>query len=195
MRYKVFYCFSLNRRNTAYMYVGQSIRIADLLRLGVPRSQPVCNDVSDNRIMNEHRKRIWWTTYCLDLMVCTEIGLTPSHETNENGLEYPSDEAVKEVENQFFDAQLLKAHAELCQVRGQVIRTVTNQFEISRLEHPNEFFGPFLERIRNWRAKLPANLSYTFEHGIPEPMLRSPLVRSIASLYLRYYQVLRRDTS
>lgn len=128
-------------------------------------------------------------------MVCTEIGLPPSHEANMNGLEYPSAEVVKEVENQFFDAQLLKAHAELCQVRGQVIRTVTNQFESSRLEHPNEFFGPFLERIRNWRTKLPTNLLYTFEHGIPEPMLQSPLVRSISSLYLRYYQVLRRDIS
>lgn len=139
--------------------------------------------------MAEHRKRVSWTAYCIDLLICTEIGLPPSHETNASGLEYPSDDTVQAARDQFFDARLLKAQAELCQIRGQVIKTVTHRLDSCELEHPYEILGPCLERLHDWKAKLPMDLTHSFECGIPDAMAQSPLFRSLASIYLRYHQV------
>lgn len=163
--------------------------MADLLRLGSPQSISPADVGFNECIRVEQDKRTWWTSYCIDLMVCTELGVSPIHEKNRKRLDLPSNNGLDPYQNQFFDAQLLKAQIELCQIRLQVIETVTTRLQKGALEGLQPVLSPCLTAIQNWRGDLPIKLSFDFDNGIPQKLATSTLLRSVASLYLRYHQV------
>ena len=163
--------------------------MADLLRLGSPQKiSPTDLDRSEH-IRVEQDKRTWWTSWCIDLMVCTELGVSPIHKNNNKRLELPSNNGVEEFQGQFFNAQLLKAQIELCQIRLQVIETVTTRLQKGALDRLRSVLSPCLTAINTWRKDLPLDLSFDFNEGIPQTLATSSLLRSVASLYLRYHQV------
>lgn len=66
------YAFSMNRENTAYMYVGVSMRAA--LALGLHRSPYDFHSERLNlpAVELEHQKRLFWTVYYQDLCVSSK---------------------------------------------------------------------------------------------------------------------------
>lgn len=62
------YAYSLNKVNTAYMYVGVAMRAA--LALGLHRDVKdgiVGRSCTSDRVRHEHEKRVFWNVYYLDL--------------------------------------------------------------------------------------------------------------------------------
>lgn len=173
----------------AYSFAAQGIAYARLLRLDRPRPRAAGEDASEVRVQNEHRRRVWWTSYCLDRMISTDLGLEPAQLAPPD---LPSSAGLVGAEaDEFFDARLLAAHAQLSEIKRRVVgaaaaecmRVGSDDGERQRL------IWPCLEMLGAWREGLDEEMSFDFQGGIPDGMMALPFARVLASLYLRYYQV------
>ncbi|KAM6518616.1 hypothetical protein FSOLCH5_007379 [Fusarium solani] len=125
-----FYCYSLNRRKTAFLYASQSITLAKLLHLDKAQpyqSKDAANQSTNHqRVASEHMRRLWWTSYCMDRMVATELGLTPTQWTIPQAVSLPSSAGLMSEDlGQFFDPAILAAQIQLCEIKRRVWDTVT----------------------------------------------------------------------
>src|SRR5690348_7116095 len=97
--YQAFFCYSLNRRKTAYMYAGMSARIASSLMLHVPAA------TTEPSAVAEHRKRVWWTTFLMDVMVSSEMGLRAAFGFAQAEHALPSDDRLSPAQRgDFWDS-------------------------------------------------------------------------------------------
>jgi hypothetical protein len=167
------------------MYAGLSFRMASILKLHKP-SLP-----STPALEAEHRKRIWWTTYCIDRMTSTELGLPPALQVNRVEQTYPDDSALLHPSDraEFYDAethttqvQLAFIHADICENMKSIRKGDTMDVDVGDLTRP------ILQRLEEVRAGLPVHMSFDVEDGMPPAMKGMP-DRSLASLYQRYHQV------
>ncbi len=167
--------------------------MAKLLGLDKPSqpSTPATEEAArEERIAQEHRKRVWWTSYCMNRMVCTELGIPLVHEPASRDLQLPSSACLTpEEKEEFSDPNLLTALIQLCQIKFKVVETASHQIRTSADGRPLDVLGPCLTTLKEWRQHLPRGLSFNFNNGTPKEMLGLPSIRVIASLYLRYYHV------
>ncbi|KAL1859188.1 hypothetical protein Plec18170_002303 [Paecilomyces lecythidis] len=176
-----FYSYSLNRKKAAYMYAGQSFRMANILKLHKPSSSTV------PALEAEHRKRVWWTTYCIDRMTSTEMGLPPALQVHQIEQSYPDDSMLLPADRgEFYDAethttqvQLALIHADICENMKSIRKDNTTSV--------GDLTRPILQRLETVRAGLPPHMSFDVENGMP-PAMKHMADRSLASLYQRYYQ-------
>ncbi|KAL4965442.1 Zn(II)2Cys6 transcription factor [Aspergillus stella-maris] len=99
----------LNRQKTAFMYTGTSARMCNMLQL-----HRACSSRNLHPVEIEHRKRVWWSTYCLDRMTSTQRGILPTLHADQTDLELPSKFAISDEDaEEFGDAAFLKARIEL----------------------------------------------------------------------------------
>ncbi|KAF2019460.1 hypothetical protein BU24DRAFT_120620 [Aaosphaeria arxii CBS 175.79] len=181
-----FYSYTLNRRKTAFFYARQSLSLAKLLSLDQPSTHTFD---SEQRILEEHRKRIWWTCYCMDRMVSTELGIAPMQDSITKGLQYPDSSHLSPPERaDFFEPFLLTAQVQLSIIKGKVVETVTQQLQLKSDTDPVAVLKPCMDLVQSWREGLPPDQCFSFDAGIPSAMFALPFHRVLASLYLRYHQ-------
>ncbi|KAJ5083301.1 hypothetical protein N7456_012728 [Penicillium angulare] len=177
-----FYCYSLNRRKTAYAYAGMALRLAMLLGLSKPRRQMT-------PLQQEHSKRVWWTTICMDVMTCTELSLKPAHGLDENSIELPDDSQLSADDaEEFSDARYLTAQVKLCRIKYQITQKVS-ELRFGNAAEAQAFIDPCLQALKNWRLDFAPVLAFTEEGEFSHDTVAFPSMRTIASLLLRYNQV------
>jgi proline utilization trans-activator len=165
------------------MYAGLSMRIASLLALDKPAPDSLSN------VEREHRKRVWWTSYCMEISTSSELGVTPSVSSDAVSVKYPGNDMLSEEETkQFHGAEYLTAQVRLCFIKSSIVDTVSNM-NCDGLGDIGKTLKPSIELLRNWKASLPPHMSFTLDDGVPEIMRGLPTMRSLASLYLRHNQV------
>ncbi|KAF5008355.1 hypothetical protein FDECE_5398 [Fusarium decemcellulare] len=180
-----FYSFSLNRKKTAYMYAGMSARTCNLLRLDQPSPQTIYSNPEQ-----EHRKRVCWTSYCLDKMTSSELGLIPSFQPGQIKVEYPGDDLLGPQDvGQFHEADFLRARIQITLMKAEA-DVFINLWQSIRDDIPDveRRAKPILNKLESWLRELPAHMSFDCESGMPEVMTQLPTMRSLASSYLRCYQ-------
>lgn len=142
------------------------------------------------RIQDEHYKRIWWTCYCMDRMVSTELNIPPMQGAVSECLHYPDSNYLSLAEKEdFFEPYLLTAQVQLSIIKSKVVETVTRHLRSEVVLDIDNVLKTCTLLIQTWRDSLPDELSFTFDSGIPAAMLDLPYHRVLASLYLRYHQV------
>ncbi|KAG5784638.1 hypothetical protein H9Q73_001702 [Fusarium xylarioides] len=167
-------CYILNRRMSAYAYAGQSVRLAHCL--GLDHQAPT----SLTNLEQEHRKRVWWTAYCVDRMISTELALHPAYTGLGQELDYPDSSGLTaEEKEEFFDPVLLTALIRLCEIKTDVVNTV------SRLKHkditePYQVLRQCLQGLDRCGRELPERV-FSGGSSLPEN-------RICSSLALRYHQ-------
>lgn len=136
----------------------------------------------------EHRKRVWWTAFCIDQSISTELGLRPaSTGATAPDLRYPiGSELSAEDSEEFFDPELLTAQIKLCDIKTNISARVST-LSGKDLERPYEILGQCLEELNSWRRELPPTLFSKF--GCPQQMADLPESRILSSISLRYHQV------
>ncbi|KAI3581945.1 hypothetical protein IWW34DRAFT_802758 [Fusarium oxysporum f. sp. albedinis] len=168
-------CYILNRRMSAYAYAGQSVRLAHCLGLDHPAP------TSLSKLEQEHRKRVWWTAFCVDRMISTELALHPAYTGLGQELGYPDSSGLTaEEEEEFFDPVLLTALIKLCEIKTDVVNTV------SRLKHkditePYQVLRQCLQGLDRRGRGLPERV-FSGGSSLPEN-------RICSSLALRYHQL------
>lgn len=184
--FQTFYSYSLNRKKTAYMYAGMSARMCSLLRLHQPQYQPPLSPAEQ-----EHRKRLCWTTYCLDKMTSSELGALPSFQLGQIKLDFPRDDVLQQSDaGQFQPAEFLDVRIRLTFLKAEA-DVFIDLWQSIRDDIPDveRRVRPILLKLRSWLDDLPPFMSFNCESGIPEEMAQLPTMRSLASLYLRCHQV------
>lgn len=132
---------------------------------------------------------MWWMTWLMDAFTATEMSLKPSFRLHEVGLCLPSDEDLSNDERaEFGDVQMLLASLRLCSLKTQILDTVGSLGE-EELTNLQPATAGLLNALECWKLELPNQFSFGYSQGIPLAMLTLPSMRSLASLYLRYYQV------
>jgi proline utilization trans-activator len=180
--FQAFFCYSLNRRKTAYMYAGMSARIANSLMLHRPT-------MTDGPVVAEYRKRVWWTTFLMDTMVSSEMGLRASVGFAQAEHAFPSDEQIHPIHRaDFWDSYIMTAHLKLCNIRVHILETV-GQIQESDFASYERVIAVPLQELDVWKTELSPLIVFDFSNGVPQQMLDLPSMRSLASLYLRYHQV------
>ncbi|TPX15279.1 uncharacterized protein E0L32_004556 [Thyridium curvatum] len=180
-----FYSYSLNRKKTAYMYAGMSVRVCNLLRIHQPAPQTFSG------VEQEHRKRLCWTAYCLDKMTSSELGMIPSFQPGQIKLEYPSSEQLRPEEAcEFHEADFLRARIQLTFMKAEADVFIdmwqSIRDDVSDIQRR---VRPILLKLEQWfRDDLPSYMSFDCESGLPEAMVQMPNMRSLCSFYLRCQQ-------
>lgn len=170
----------------AYKYATQSLAVAKLLYLD---KRPSASNTAD-AVSMEHKKRLWWTSFCMERMVAAELGLSPAHARSSMDLEPPMSQNIPDSElNQFFDANILSLQTEMCDIKCQIMEAVSHLRRNSDLRTMLFELWPCLDTLRSWRERIPSYMSFDFKDGVPAEMRSMPCARATASLYLRYHQV------
>lgn len=160
---------------SAYAYAGQSIRLAHSLGLDRPAS------ASLSPLEREHRKRIWWTAFCVDRAISTELCLRFAYTGLGEDLDYPdSSSLTAEEKEEFWDPELLTAHIKLCKIKCDVVDTVS-QLKSKDIAGPYEILGQCLQRLDRCGREMPEKVFSTCD-SVPES-------RILLSIALRYHQV------
>jgi proline utilization trans-activator len=166
------------------MYAGMSARMCNLLGLHqVPAK-------AYSTLEKEHRKRVCWTSYCLDKMTSSELGLLPSFQPTQIKLDYPSDQQLEpEDAVQFYEAEFLRARIQLTYMKAEA-DVFIDLWQSIRDDIPDgeRRVRPILIKLEKWLDELPISLKFNCEAGMPEEMAVAPNMRSMASLYLRWQQ-------
>ncbi|EPE07154.1 zinc c6 transcription factor [Ophiostoma piceae UAMH 11346] len=167
-----FYCYSLNRRRTAYLTAGQSMRTATLLRLHEPW-QGTADGTGSTEIdvvEAEHRKRVWWTSYCMDRMVSNEFGFPPTQNPADLDIALPSNSVlVSAASAEFFNADILTAHIHLCRIRTAIVEVVSRKtVSATMVPATIDIFVNCMESLHRWNKELPDHMSFQFDGGIPD---------------------------
>lgn len=168
------------------MYAGMSARTCSILRLQKPAP-----DLLYPSSEKEHRKRVCWTSYCLDKMTSSEMGLPPSFQSKQIEIEYPSDESTCFEENEnFFEADFFRARIQVTMMKAEADIFIdswqSTRDDILEIERRA---GPILAKLESLMKNLPGYMLFNCDLGLPDEMARLPTMRSLASLYLRYNQV------
>lgn len=191
---------------------GQSIRTAMLLQLHKPwrkrnttapspqQSSQNQDNREANRIEAEHRKRTWWTSYCMDRMVSTEFGFSTAQDppTTSQSLTLPSNADLSAAgSDEFFDGQTLAAQVQLCRIKVAIAENSTRQIwgragtvlDGDSTDEAINNIEQCMNMLRDWQRSLPGGMRYAFDNGVPADVWVSPKGRTLLSLYLRYNQV------
>ena len=124
---------------------------------------------------------MWWTSYCMNRMVSTELGIPPTHEPASRDLQLPSSGQLTPGEQEeFFDPGLLSAQTQLCQIKFKVVETASHHLRMSASGKPLDILRPCLTTLQEWRKHLSRGMSFTFDHGIPKEMFGIPSCRIVA---------------
>lgn len=139
----------------------------------------------------EHRKRVWWTTICMDVTTCIELSLEPACVFKEDSIGFPdSSQLSMEDAEEFSDPQYLTAQVKLCRIKYQIIKTVS-ELRFGNAVEAQALIGPCLQALNRWSLEFSPRLEFTEQGGFLDNTLAFSPMRTVASLLLRYNQVRR----
>lgn len=136
-----------DQADLAYLYIGLAIRMAQDLEFNKPK--PLVDP-----IQAEMNKRLWWSTYWLDLTAALESNRPTMFDDSENDLEYPQklafedEKAGDRIDFCVYSIQLLK-------IRKKIIKTLPSVSGQSLLAS----IAAFELDLEQWRQRVPTHLT------------------------------------
>jgi len=107
---------NLGRRDAAFLYLGVALRMAVSLALHQEVSAPLLSDMA-----KEHRRRLFWSVYSLDRILCAKAGMPINILDEDIGVAFPS---VVAGETDQGPAVVLRHYTELSRILGRIMKTI-----------------------------------------------------------------------
>ncbi|KAL4950299.1 fungal-specific transcription factor domain-containing protein [Aspergillus filifer] len=164
------YSYYLNRRHSAYVLIGSAMRLGLCIGLNhnIPESQVI------DPFERQHRVRIWWTIYIFDRMWASKMGLPSQILDDDIHLDMPAAiEPKSEYEEQFTDAEFIRANINLARIVGETTAKV-----YSRRRYNETFLQrvqKLLRCLKEWVDTLPVHLRL----NVDDPEMNAKHVTSI----------------
>lgn len=171
---------NMNRRDAAFLYIGMALRMAISLGLHqeIPSSPDHNHPATISDVEREHRRRVWWSVYSLDRILCAKSGNPITIQDEDVGV-HPASPLPSEPE--YCPAVVLRHYTELSRILGDVnkhiFRRGAGKSSISQLMASVKHIILALTR---WRRELPSQLWF-------DPA-RLPMSRESVSTLVHYYQ-------
>ncbi|KAJ6015879.1 hypothetical protein N7540_010470 [Penicillium herquei] len=170
------YSYFLNRRHSAFLLVGNAMRLG--LTLGLNHDIPECQ--CPDLVDRQHRIRLWWAIYVFDRMYGSKTGWPIQIADDDIHVEMPSTIPGAIHDEQFSDTEFLVASIELARITGQVTDNI-----YSRKKQPDSFLQreqKLLTALKQWVQSLPPHIRLNRDGSVP---------KSVISLHLQFNQILR----
>ncbi|KKZ61729.1 hypothetical protein EMCG_03758 [[Emmonsia] crescens] len=164
---------NLNRRDAAFLYIGLALRMA--ISLGL--HQEVSDDSLDDHA-REHRRRLWWSVYSMDRILCVKSGNPLTIADEDIGVLPPS---RLPDEPKLCPATVLLHYTELSRILGKIMKNV---YRTPRTTAYNlvSSVQSILAELTQWQSNLPQALQCDFTR------LDAEISRQSVSMFLHYSQ-------
>jgi proline utilization trans-activator len=162
---------NLNRRDAAFLYVGTALRMAISLALHQEVQDPRLDETS-----KEQRRRIWWSVYSLDRILCIKGGNPLTIDDQDIAVKLPS---RLSNEPEYCPAVCLRHYTQLSRILGRIMKTVyrkTPKSGSTLMASVSEI----MTSLSTWHRDLPSELRFD-----PDKLHVS---RESVSTFLHYHQ-------
>ncbi|KAJ5929227.1 transcriptional regulator family: Fungal Specific TF [Penicillium verhagenii] len=152
------FSYYLNRRHSAYILIGNAMRMG--LTIGLN------HNISETQLIDpverQHRIEIWWTIYIFDRMWGSKMGLPMQILDEDIHVDMPTPiSPLWRHEEELSDTDYMTANIKLAQIVGE---TITKLY--SRRKHQETFLQrvqKLLKSLKNWVETLPESLRLNME--------------------------------
>ncbi|KAH8599112.1 fungal-specific transcription factor domain-containing protein [Bisporella sp. PMI_857] len=169
-----FYSHNLNRRHSAYSWIGSALRLA--VSVGLHHNLPSTVQISP--FARQHRICLWWTIYTCDKMWGSKLSHPLEIQEMDMSVDQPYISALDENERaQLPEPAYMIASIQLAKITGSIIST------IYRRNNPPPFIlsvQKILRDLKSWIANLPETVKLVSGD--------KPRARHIVSLHLSFNQ-------
>lgn len=150
--HQAYFCQFLNRFHSAYLLIGNALRLG--LSLGLNYNVPQTQNL--HAVEREHRVRIWWTIYVLDRFWGSKSGFPVQIHDDDVHVDLPSVSASSNYSEQFSDAAYQIAGIKLAEITGHTTREI-----YSRKKSTESFLRreqKLLIQLKQWVQSLPEHI-------------------------------------
>ncbi|KAJ6177981.1 hypothetical protein N7519_008442 [Penicillium mononematosum] len=171
LSYVAYFMQTINRRDAAYVYIGIALRMA--ISLGLH------HEVLDQEVdieTREHRRRIWWSTYSMERLLCVTSGHPITIQDEDIDLLPPSPIPGEDSHT----ASVLANYTELSRIHGIIGEKIYRKKQKSGPEI-SACTQHIMKRLSDWFERLPETMQLN-----PSDMSQAPH-REVVSTYLHYY--------
>lgn len=172
LSYVAYYMQTINRRDSAYLYIGLALRMA--ISLGL--HQEVLDQDMDVH-ERERRRRLWWSTYSLERLLCVTSGHPISISDDDIDVLLPSPVDGEDLRR----AAVLRNYTLLSRILGRIGQDIYRKRRQSGTSL-SASIQSIMTSLSEWFAQLPAEVRLD-----PAADLDKPISREIVSTYLHYY--------
>ncbi|KAJ9157319.1 C6 transcription factor [Pleurostoma richardsiae] len=171
LSYVAYYMQTINRRDSAYLYIGLALRMA--ISLGL--HQEVLDQDMD-MYEREQRRRLWWSTYSLERLLCVTSGHPISISDDDIDVLLPSPVDGEDPRR----AAVLRNYTLLSRILGRIGQEIYRKKRQSGTSLSASIQN-IMKSLSEWFAQLPPEVRL-------EPAdLDKHVSREIVSTYLHYY--------
>ncbi|RDW58361.1 hypothetical protein BP5796_12291 [Coleophoma crateriformis] len=169
-----FYSHNMNRRNSAYFWIGSALRLG--MTLGMHNNLP--QSVAIEPIARQHRIRLWWTIYICENMWASKLSQRLKLRISDITVDLPTmgGLSLKEQE-EFSDPEYIIASVKLATITGDILSKIYCR------RNPPPFVQSVqavLRDLKAWMARL--------HDGVRLNTSSTPNIRHIVSLHLSFNQ-------
>jgi len=172
LAYVAYYMQTINRRDSAYLYIGLALRMA--ISLGL--HQEVLDQEMD-AYERERRRRLWWSTYSLERLLCVTSGHPISISDDDIDVMLPSPVDGEDPKR----AAVLRNYTLLSRILGRIGQDIYRKRRQSGTSLSASIQN-IMKSLSEWFAQLPPEVRLD-----PATDLDRPLSREVVSTYLHYY--------
>ncbi|KIW12639.1 hypothetical protein PV08_09917 [Exophiala spinifera] len=167
---------NLNRRDAAFLYIGLALRMAITLGLHQEVKDPNCDPAA-----REYRRRLWWSVYSMDRILCIKLGNPPMVEDEDIGVFLPS---CLGDEPETCSAVALRHYTQLSTILGKIAKTLYRRVHTPQHHNLVRTMRSILADLSKWDNNLPAHLRF----DLSKTDHHQPISREAVSIYLHYSQ-------
>lgn len=171
LSYVAYFMQTINRRDAAYLLIGVALRMA--ISLGLHQE---VSDEDLDRESRQHRRRVWWSTYSMERLLCVTSGHPLSIQDEDIDVLLPSPDDVDDS----YPSSILTSYTELSKIQGVIGEQIYRKKQKSGPELSACVQG-IMKRLSDWFEKLPESIRSK------PPDMAQPPSREIVSMYLHYY--------
>ncbi|KAM0790502.1 hypothetical protein ACM66B_003376 [Microbotryomycetes sp. NB124-2] len=148
-----YFLLSAHRRDAAYAYIGLATRTC--VALGLHRNLPHPT-AGDNQILLEERKRLFWSVYCLDRIICCALGRSTQLSDSEIQIGRVIDAPG------FPPAITLNRLIDLCRISGEITSNLYISTDTTDTYSAAAALD-LLAQLDQWQADEPGPAAYNFQ--------------------------------
>ncbi|KAL0256464.1 Transcriptional activator [Diplodia seriata] len=164
---------NLNRRDAAFLYIGLALRMAISLGLHQEIVDPEMDEGT-----REHQRRLWWSVYSMDRILCAKSGNPITILDEDIGVLPPS---RLPHEPEIGSATVLFHYTELSRILGKIMKGIYRKSPKTGSSLVTSVYN-IMTDLNNWRRDLPKLLQFDASR------LDRDISRESVSTFLHYYQ-------
>ncbi|PHH65614.1 hypothetical protein CDD81_2049 [Ophiocordyceps australis] len=139
---------NMNRRDAALQYTGRALRMA--MSLGLHHE--VAQGHLDGR-EREQRRRVWWSVYSLDRILCVKSGNPLTVRDEDVGVDMPAADDDD-------DDEVLRQYTQLSRILGQMHAAIYSHHRRQSGKSLVASVQAILQALARWHAQLPEGLRF-----------------------------------